>query len=99
LTITLEFDDFNGMYAAFGQNFMMSVLFIYMLQQRGGLRGQSITIATCKMLGTAASSLGFLVVGAGNGHLLPFLYLTILLFDATYLILVRQKAQATTALS
>ncbi len=59
LFITDEFSDRKGAYAAFGQNLMMSVLFIVMLYRRDDLRGQSIFIALFKMLGTGISSLAF----------------------------------------
>ena len=41
LATTLEFDNFDGAYSAFGQNLMMSVLFVTMLYSRGSLRGQN----------------------------------------------------------
>jgi hypothetical protein len=41
LATTLEFDDFDGAYSAFGQNLMMSILFVTMLYSRGSLRGQN----------------------------------------------------------
>lgn len=85
VAITLEFDDFNGMYAAFGQNWLMSILFITMLHHRGDRRGQSVAIALCKMGGTLASSAGFWSIGAGSGYLLPFLYVAILVTDLIYL--------------
>src|SRR5918998_1862666 len=59
LAVTLEFEDFDGAYSAFGQNLMMSILFITMLYARGSLRGQSVSIAALKMGGTALASLAF----------------------------------------
>lgn len=47
-----EFRDAIGWYAAFGQNLMMSILFVAMLLRRDSLRGQSLSIALCKFLGT-----------------------------------------------
>ncbi len=41
LFMSYEFNDMDGVYAAFGQNLMMSVLFIAMLYHRRSLRGQS----------------------------------------------------------
>jgi hypothetical protein len=43
--MTYEFDDWDGAYSAFGQNLLMSVLFITMLYARRSLRGQSVSIA------------------------------------------------------
>jgi hypothetical protein len=52
LAFVRELPDAVGWYAAFGQNLMMSVLFVTRLQRRGDLRGQSIHIALAKLLGT-----------------------------------------------
>lgn len=59
LSITVEFGDFDGAYSAFGQNLMMSVLFLSMLYSRRSLRGQSVSIALLKMAGTALASFAF----------------------------------------
>jgi hypothetical protein len=87
LTITLQFGDFDGAYSAFGQNLMMSVLFVTMLHARGSLRGQSVSIAALKMGGTALASLAFYFFNPDydGSVLLPFLYVAILVFDAVYL--------------
>lgn len=47
-----EMRDAIGWYAAFGQNLMMSALFIGMLRRRRDLRGQSLAIGVSKLLGT-----------------------------------------------
>jgi len=52
LSIIHEFADAIGWYCAFGQNLMMSILFVAMFLRRDDLRGQSIYIAACKLLGT-----------------------------------------------
>jgi hypothetical protein len=52
LAFVREFEDAIGWYAAFGQNLMMSALFIAMLLRRGSTRGQSVYIALAKLLGT-----------------------------------------------
>ena len=49
-------------YAAFLQNLLMSVLFIAMLVARGGTRGQTLTIAVAKWVGTLAPTLTFGVI-------------------------------------
>jgi hypothetical protein len=87
LTMTLQFGDFDGAYSAFGQNLMMSVLFVTMLHSRGSLRGQSVSIAALKMGGTALASLAFYFFNPDydGSVLLPFLYVAILVFDAVYL--------------
>ena len=87
LAPTLEFDDFDGAYSAFGQNLMMSILFVTMLYSRGSLRGQSISIAALKMGGTALASFAFYFFDSDypGSVLLPFLYVAILVFDGIYL--------------
>ena len=86
LAVTLEFDDFDGAYSAFGQNLMMSVLFIAMLRSRGSLRGQSVGIALLKLGGTALASFAFYFHNPdyAGSVLLPFLYVTTLVFDGIY---------------
>jgi hypothetical protein len=87
LATTLEFDDFDGAYSAFGQNLMMSILFVTMLYSRGSLRGQSVSIAALKMGGTALASFAFYFFDADYARsvLLPFLYVAIFVFDGIYL--------------
>jgi hypothetical protein len=86
LAVTLEFDDFDGAYSAFGQNLMMSILFVTMLYARRSLRGQSVWIAVLKMCGTALASFAFYFYNPDydGSILLPFLYVSILLFDGIY---------------
>ena len=87
LMITLQLDDFDGAYSAFGQNLMMSILFVAMLYSRGSLRGQSVPIAALKMGGTALASFAFYSFNPDyyGSVLLLFLYVAILLFDGVYL--------------
>ena len=49
----------GGRYSAFLQNLLMSGLFIAMFVNRGSLRGQSLTIAVAKWLGTLAPTILF----------------------------------------
>jgi len=56
ILISYEFNEFIGIYAAFGQNLLMSVLFISMLLKRNNFSGQSIYIALFKMVGTILPS-------------------------------------------
>jgi hypothetical protein len=86
LTVTYEFDDFDGVYSAFGQNLMMSVLFIAMLRSRGSLRGQSVGIALSKMGGTALAAFAFYFHNPdyAGSVFLPLLYTTTLVFDGIY---------------
>ena len=67
LLFTHEFNDWQGKYTAFGQNLLMSILFITMLLDRGHLAGQSIYIALFKMIGTAIPSIAlFLYIPRPN---------------------------------
>jgi hypothetical protein len=71
----IEFgEDAGARYSAFGQNLLMSVLFILMIIRRNNVDGQSMTIAVFKWIGTLAptiehyyktGSLVILVFGAG----------------------------------
>ena len=49
-------------YSAFLQNLLMSGLFIAMFLARGGTRGQTVTIAVAKWLGTLAPTVAFGIV-------------------------------------
>jgi hypothetical protein len=86
LAITYEFSDWDGKYSAFGQNLMMSILFIAMLLKRQNLSGQSIYIALFKLLGTLLPSILFFL-RFPNSVLLNFLYVSILIFDVIYLVM------------
>jgi hypothetical protein len=83
--MTLELED-CGAYSAFGQNFLMSILFMIVLFRRNSLRGQSVYIALSKMVGTAlACTAAYLYVPlAGQSALLQYLFLTTLFFDLNY---------------
>ncbi len=92
-SITLEFKDFEGVYTAFGSNLIMSILFIAMSFSRNSLRGQSIHIGISKMFGTALISLAFYLYEpiAQGSVLLPFLFISIFVYDLLYVGLVYQK--------
>jgi hypothetical protein len=81
-----EFDDGGGTYAAFGQNLMMSCLFLAMLTARGSLAGQSPWIALLKLVGTAAAAVYASQYGDHPGSpLLHWLYVAIFVVDVAYL--------------
>jgi len=96
--VGLELHDTVGAYAAFGQNLMMSLLFLDMLLRRGSLRGQSLYIALCKLLGTACASLTFAffvpVAPYPQSLLLRFLYVAILAADSVYVVAVYHRCLA-----
>ena len=83
-------DDDIGVYSAFGQNLLMSILFVIMFFNRGkSLRGQSIFIALFKMLGTGLTSIHFYLYESvtQGSFVLPFLFIAIFVFDIFYVIL------------
>lgn len=80
--VTVEFDDLEGKYAAFGVNFLMSVLFLAMLANQGR-RGQSVPIAALKWIGTTLASLLFFSLYP-QSVLLGVLYVFIFVLDAVY---------------
>ena len=90
LAITVEFNDWDGKYAAFGQNLMMSVLFVAMLLKRQDVKGQSIYIALFKMAGTLLSSILFFLRFPFS-PLLNFFYVAIFVFDLIYAVLLYAK--------
>ncbi|MGD9534441.1 MAG: hypothetical protein AB7V56_11830 [Candidatus Nitrosocosmicus sp.] len=87
--------DVDGVFAAFGQNLLMSVLFIIMFYKRGkALRGQSKFIALFKMLGTGLTSLHYSIYEpvSQNFIILPILFISILFFDLLYLLLLLRNS-------
>lgn len=86
LLVSIEANDYGDVYTAFGQNLLMSILFITMLYQRQSLRGQSAAIAICKWIGTASSAIAFyLYADISKGSvLLPFFYISIFVCDLIY---------------
>ena len=90
LSVTYEFDDWDGAYSAFGQNLLMSALFLAMLRARRSLRGQSVSIAFSKMVGTGLASVAFYLYSplSAGSILLPFLYVATAALDLIYVILV-----------
>lgn len=91
LTGGLYLGDIEGVYAAFGQNLLMSALFVLMFFKRGDtLRGQSIFIAVFKMLGTTLTSFHFYIFEpvSQSSAVLPILFILIFFFDLLYIILI-----------
>jgi len=89
LAVTLEFENWNGMYTSFGSNLLMSVLFVRMLIRRRNTAGQSIYVALFKMLGTLTFAFLFFDLYPAS-YLLNYLYPAILIFDVLYFVLLRR---------
>jgi hypothetical protein len=90
LTVSYEFEDFIGKYAAFAQNLMMSILFVVMLLRRKSVKGQSMYIAILKMVGTILPSILFFLSNP-SAPFMDYLYISILGFDLLYTVLLYQK--------
>ena len=93
LAVNYQLEDNVGAYAAFGQNLMMSVLFVTMLINRKGIGGQSFYIALFKMIGTGLSSIAFYLYRpiAQDSILLQFLFVAIFVFDLIYTVGIYRK--------
>jgi hypothetical protein len=98
LAVSEQLQDPAGRYTAFIDNLMMSALFLGMLYQRRSLAGQSISIAACKLVGTAMASVhtGLLSPAYAGSPLLLFLYVGCFILDVAYLIAVLAVRRATT---
>jgi len=110
LAFVREFHDAIGWYAAFGQNLMMSVLFVAMFLRRDSLRGQSPYIAVSKFLGTFFAFVLAVFWSPKTLHehwatllpdayypiapLLVILYAAIFVFDVLYIALVVKHGRA-----
>lgn len=71
LAYYLEFRGFEAAkYSAFVQNAAISILFLIMLYRRGSTKGQSMTIAVAKWLGTLAPAILIGVVQELNIHVI-----------------------------
>lgn len=81
-------------YSAFGQNLLMSVLFIDMYWKRGSMAGQSVLLATAKWLGTLAPTIlmGWITY---NPYVLVFgIFCSV--FDLVYMgLLLKEKKEKT----
>ncbi|SFH21514.1 transmembrane-type terpene cyclase [Pontibacter chinhatensis] len=93
LLLSRELNDLNGVYAAFSQNLLMSILFVQLLLKRNSHEGQSIYIALCKMIGTVFPSI-LLYLYFPHSYFLNLLYVSIFIFDITYLLLLYFKIRA-----
>jgi hypothetical protein len=90
---SITIGEFKGVYSAFGQNLLMSILFIIMLFKRNSLRGQSFYIAIFKMFGTGLSSLHYYLYEpiSQSSFILPSLFISIFVFDIVYIYLIIKR--------
>jgi hypothetical protein len=88
--MVVEFgEDWGARYSAFGQNLLMSVLFISMLVRRNNVEGQSMTIAVFKWIGTLAPTIQF-YGQTGSGLILVF-GAGCFVYDLIYIWMLRNK--------
>ncbi|WP_210488863.1 hypothetical protein [Rufibacter aurantiacus] len=88
-----EFNDYIGIYAAFAQNLMMSVLFVRMVLKRNSSAGQSLYIGLSKLVGTVFPSVLFYLYFP-NSYLLMLLYFGIFVLDLVYVLLLYSVMKA-----
>jgi hypothetical protein len=89
LAVTYQLHDWEGQYASFADNLMMSILFINMLYHRG-IRGQSLYIALSKLIGTLAVGAMYLA-NDPTAPLQWYLSLSALFFDGLYVALLYRQ--------
>lgn len=79
----VEFKELGKVYSAFMQNLIMSILFIKLLICRSDLKGQSLTIAINKWIGTLAPTILLGVIGGNKLVLVLGVFCSI--FDIIYI--------------
>ena len=97
LAFIREFDDYGGAYVIYGVNLLMCALFIGMLQQRQSSRGQAMSIAVTKLVGTVLFSVALLLFSRdefARGGLLTFLYAACFTLDLLYCVLLHRRLAA-----
>jgi hypothetical protein len=96
LFVTKTFDDpastWRGTPAAYGQNLLMSILFIRMLYRRQDLAGQSIYIGIARLFGTGLVSIVFHMLFPYSAPM-NFAYVAIAAIDIAYVVLYYRKAR------
>jgi hypothetical protein len=90
LSLLYLHDDRVILLVPFGQNFMMSVLFVSMFLRRNSLSGQSFYIGLFKMLGTAVTFLSHFPI-IPKEWLFDLVYLGIFVYDSAYVTMLYGK--------
>lgn len=81
----VEFGDLGGWYSAFLQNLIMSILFIDMFSNRVNIKGQNLTIAVNKWIGTLAPTILYGVIYGNKLVLVLGIFCSV--FDIIYIYL------------
>lgn len=79
----MQFGDLGKIYSGFLQNLIMSILFICILVHRNDLKGQDLSIAISKWIGTLAPTILFGVIYGNKFALVTGLFCS--LFDLIYI--------------
>ena len=85
-TVSVFGRDDGSVYTAFGDNLIMSLLFLTMLMRRQSRRGQSMWIAWTKLLGTATASISQYLYDPHNALWIA-MYIEIFALDLLYAVL------------
>lgn len=88
--MAVEFHDKMALYSAFGINLLMSILFIKMLLTKE-LKGQSLSIAYYKMIGTLCASILCYSLYP-QSILLTIMYILIFILDEVYILMFYNKS-------
>ncbi len=82
-----ETPEIASIYSAYAQNVAMSIMFVTMLFKRGNPKGQSLTIAVCKWIGTLTPTIYGYIYGVELGVHIYVLLTGILcsVFDLIYI--------------
>jgi hypothetical protein len=71
----------------------MSILFVFMINSRGNVEGQSVYIAIAKWLGSLAA-FGFMLADGVQSPVVSVLYAVVFVLDVTYIWLVYSLSRA-----
>lgn len=92
LTLTYDFNDWQGNYTGWGAQLLLSVAFIYLLARRRSVKGQSLYIALTRMIGTIALIPAQYLL-APRSKFLAFIYVAFLVFDLIYITLLARQCR------
>lgn len=86
---------FGALYASYIMNILMSSLFISMFYERKGIKGQNLTVAISKCLGTIGSTTLVGIIGlnsfGGRNNAILIMGIVILILDLFYIRLILEK--------
>lgn len=92
LTLTYDFNDWQGNYTGWGAELLLCVSFIYLLIRRRSVKGQSLYIALSRMIGTLALIPAQYLL-TPKSKFLAFTYVAFLVFDLIYVTLLARQCR------